>query len=254
MKKFLSVLLLLSLLISLCACGSESVSTLAESVAAQPSKVETEATAEPIVPAEAKAYEISDCRAKAYTDSIGTQWVQTIIEISNTGSSNLYLGSANYDLEDANGKLIASKSFVSAYPSVIAPGEKGYIYDETTLEEAVEGELTVLPRENVEKAKVDLIRFPVTDAELSDSPYGGVKILGRVENTSAEAQSFVYIAAFLYDADGKCIGQVFTILSDELAPGAKVGFEMSGFSLPDDVTADTVADFVIYAYPTQIQF
>ena len=64
----------------------------------------------------------------------------------------------------------------------------------------------------------------------------------------------VYVVAFLYDADQKCIGQMFTILMDELAVGDKVGFEMSDMSLPDSITVDSVADVVYYAYPMQLQF
>ena len=44
------------------------------------------------------------------------------------------------------------------------------------------------------------------------------------------------------------------MIMEDLAAGAKIGFEMSEFSMPDGITADSVADFVVYAYPYQLQF
>ena len=240
MKKIAALLLTLVLLLTVCACGSGETNTT-------PGGQEQEE--QPAV-----AYEVTDSRARTWTSGTGTTWVQTIVEITNTGTSNLYLSSGSYDLEDAGGNLVASQTLVSAHPEVLAPGEKGYMYEETTLDEPVEGELTVLPRESVEEAKVDLIRFPVTEAKLTEGSYGGFKMTGRVENTGEEEEGMVFVTAFLYDAEGVFLGELFTILMEDLAPGDKIGFEMSSYSLPDDVTLESVADFTVYAYPTQYQF
>ena len=266
MKKFSTFILALVLIIVFCSCDINNVQS--ENGSTNKSKFNTtskfsttpeastsiesspgEQSTEP-----APGYEITDCRAKTWTNSIGTVWVQTIVEITNTGTTNLYLSSGSYDLEDASGNLIGSKTLVSAYPSVLAPGEKGYMYEETILDDTTDGELIVLPREDIEEAKVELIRFPVTDTKISNGNYGRVKMTGRIENTSNETQNFVYIVAFLYDDNGVCIGQIFTILTEDLAAGDKIGFEMSSLTLPDDVSAESIADYVIYAYPLQYQF
>lgn len=257
MKKATVFLLALVMALSLCACGGADDAPPSQPAdAAPPESVEpagTEPTAEP--PAESgPSYEITDSRARTWTNSIGTVWVQTIVEITNTGSTNLYLASGAYDLEAADGSLVASQTLVSTYPDVLAPGEKGYMYEETTLDAPVDGELKVLPRPDIKEATIELIRFPVTDIALSDESYGGIKLMGRVENTSSELQNMVYVTAFLYDADNACIGSVFTILSEDIAAGSKIGFEMTGFSLPDDVTSAAVASYTVYAYPLQFQF
>lgn len=197
---------------------------------------------------------VTDARAVTWVNSIGTTWVQVIVEITNDGTKDLYLGSGNCDLEDSSGKLIKSMTMLSEYPEVLAPGEKGYMYEETTLDEPVEGELTVLPRPNVQEAKVACIRLAVSDVEVSDDKYGDIKIMGRVENTTNKDQSLVQVSALLYGSDGKLIGIAFTYVMDTLKPGDKVGFEMGGFSLPDTVNASAVANCVVYAYPTQFQF
>lgn len=199
-------------------------------------------------------YETTYSNVRTYTDSIGTVWVQVIVEIENTDNCDLYLSTSACDLEDASGKLVKTMPMVSAFPDVIAPGEKGYLYESTTLDEAVEGELTLLARPSVEKAKVPNIRLATSEVELVADNYGFLKARGRVENTSDEEQSMVYIVLILKDAENVPIGQMFTILTEDLAVGAKVGFEASGMSLPDDVTADAVASFDVYAYPMQMQF
>ena len=86
--------------------------------------------------------------------SIGTTWVQVIVEIENTGEAPIYLSSGSYDLKDASGSIIASKSYVSEYPRVVSIGEKAYLYDETTLDLPVTGTLTVVPRINEKKATI----------------------------------------------------------------------------------------------------
>lgn len=253
MKK-LALLLALVLMLSLNACTNSEQQTLASEL--PESQVQsTETVAPESEKPEGPAYEISYSNAKVWTNSIGTPWVQTIVEITNTGTTNLYLDSGSYDLEDSSGALVASRSYVSTYPSVIAPGEKGIMYEETTLDNYTEdGNLTVIARPSVEEAHVDLVRYNITDVSVSADDFFGVNVLGRVENTTDETATLVYVVAIFYDANNIPIGSAFTILSDELAPGSKIGFEFGGFSLPDDFAAANIANTIVYAYPTQYQF
>ena len=154
MKKLFVLILSAIMLLSLCACGSKSpapetkaetapVPIVQETAAPTEAAPETAPETEPVMEA---GYEITDTKVTTWTDSIGSAWIQTIVEITNTGSKNLYLSSGAYDLEDENGGLIASKTMVSEYPNVLAPGEKGYLYEETLLDQPAEGTLKVLPR------------------------------------------------------------------------------------------------------------
>ena len=262
MKKIISLSLALSIVISLCSCdsGSQSrssgndsdvVSSVSSSDVTDKSENKLQEPEKDIGP-----YEITYSNARVYTDSIGTKWVQSIVEITNTGNDNLYLNSGSYDLEDSNGSLVAAQTMVSAFPDVLAPGEKGYMYEETTLDDYDgDGELTILPRPDVKKATVDLVRYNISDLKVSNDKYSGVKVSGRIENQTSEAtDGMVYIVAFFYDANGTPIGSAFTILMEDIDAGAKIGFDFSGFSLPDDVTADTISDTIVYAYPLQYQF
>lgn len=245
MKKALILLMAIAIILSLAACGNDPSENNTETGQDGGESQQQSAT-------EDFAYEITYSKATTYVDSIGSVWVQTIIEITNTGSKDLYFTAGSYDLEDSTGKLIASQSLVSTYPEVISPNEKAYMYEETTLDSSPEGELTVVARPSVEGSKLENIRYNVTDVELSDDEYGGIKALGRVENTTAEDDSMAYVVVVLKNADGKPIGLLFTI--SEIKAGEKVGFEITGFSLPPEVTTSSVVSFDAFAYPSRYQF
>lgn len=255
MKRLLPLLLSLALIVSLAACGG-SPATDPSQTPGKPDPT-TESTPEPTPKPEKEevAYEITYSSARAYQNSIGTTYAQVIVEIENTGAADLYLSSGSYDLEDAEGNLIASSSLVSTYPEVISPGEKAYMYEEDMLDEAVDGELTVLPRPKVERAKVDNIRYTVTNVEIAPDKYGGLRAKGRVENTTGEDEDgMIYIVLILKNSDGTPIGQLFTIITDDLAVGDKIGFEATSMMLPDDITVDQIASYDVFSYPMQMQF
>jgi hypothetical protein len=180
--------------------------------------------------------------------------VQIICPVTNTGTKDLYLSAGTMDLEDSDGHLVDSKNMVSVFPDVLKPGETAYYYEETTLDEGSPAELSVLPHVKVKEAKVDPIRYETSEVEVSNEDYGGIKITGRVENTTDEDGKMVYVTAFLYDSGNNMIASAFTILMDDLVAGDKIGFSMSTMSVPDSVTAEAVDHYEIYAYPTQFQF
>lgn len=261
-RKIFALLTAFVMLMSMTACGGNSESGNAGANEPNDTSVSIGNTSqstekEPEQPEPPKEdYEVTYSNARAYTNSIGTTWVQAIVEIENTGSENLYLSSGAYDLEDADGSLIASQSMVSTFPDVIAPGEKGYMYEETTLDEySGDGNLKIIPRPDVKAAKVDLIRYNISDITVKDDQFSGVKVMGRIENqTSESTDGMVYIVAFFRNAEGTPIGSAFTILTEDVGAGDKIGFEFSGLSLPDDVTADAITSYDVIAYPMQMQF
>ena len=265
LKKLLT-LLLVAIMISLTACSSnESTSESSQNEENQQEFMEDDSTAEneeddsstdtdDKESTNAESYEVTYTSAKLYTSSIGTVWLQTIIEVENTGDSDLYLSAGAYDLEDDTGKLVSSQDLVSVYPSVISPGEKAYYYEETTVDDLDENTvLTVIPRPKVAQSKVDKIQFPISDFELKADEYNGVSMIGRVENNTDEEQTLVNIACILFDSENVPIGVIFTMLTEDFNASDKIGFEGTGFSLPPDVTMENVASHIEFAYPTQFQ-
>lgn len=64
----------------------------------------------------------------------------------------------------------------------------------------------------------------------------------------------VYITAVYYDANNEIIASAFTILSDNLAAGDKIGFSATTFSVPDTLKTDSIDHYEVFSYPTQYQF
>jgi len=260
MKRILYLLLAISVVFALSACGpapERATQTGNQGSTSQPSPPaeSTTETPSPTPPAEAElAYEITYSNAYAWVNSIGTIWVQIIVEVKNTGTVPLYLSTGALDLEDSSGALVRSISMVSAYPDVIDPGEKGWYYEETTLDIDEVIDLVVLPRPDIRRARIDNIRFNVTDVSLSDAQFGGIRMMGRVENTHDEEHSMTYVVAILYDGNDIPIARLFTIIMEPFAPGDRIGFEGSSMSLPRDMTTNDVARFEAFAYPMQMQF
>ena len=245
MKKALFIILTLFVMLTMNACFLLFVGDETESSSNENITTKTEKSAE--------NYEIISSSVKTYKDSIGITWAQAIVEVENTGSSNLFLHSGTCDLEDLEGNLIASKS-ISVFPQIIAPGEKAFYYDEYALDTLAEPiELKIIPRPEIVKSSSKHITCTVTDISITDYALGGIKVMGRVENTSESEESLIYVAVVLFNEDSEPIGLVYTILSDGLAPGEKVGFEATALSLPSDVTADSVESYTAVAYPYQFQ-
>lgn len=259
MKAKRNLIYALFLCVLLCACGSSTNSATTNDSTVNKSTentnvAQTESKESAPKQAESVAWETGEPKAITYTDSIGTKWVQMVCPIHNTGSENLYLSAATMDLEDTDGHLIDSKALISVYPDVLQPGETGYYYNETTLDSGAPDELVLVPHEKVEKAKVDCIRLETSDVTVQSEQYGGVKITGRVENNSDKDVSFVYVTVFLYNSENELLATAFTILTDDLKAGDKIGFSASTISVPDYVTLENVDHYEIYAYPAQMQF
>ena len=258
MKKLLPVLLIIALSMTMIACTAPAqTNEVINNTTLEATAVAEQPTTPPVAPSEeptAEAFDITYKDGLSYEDSIGTVWLQGIAEISNTGTVALYLSSGNMDFEDGNGKLLAAETMVPVYPDIIQPGEKAYMYCETTYDGENPESINVLPRLTAEKSKNESIRLALTDIELSDDTYGGLKMIGRVENTTPEVASLVYIVAVLFNADSKPIGVLVTILTEDLQPADKIGFEINSFALPSEITAETVSNYIVYAYPLQMQF
>lgn len=231
---------------------SEVKNAAAGEAAADSEEKQEEAARESAV--EGAAWETGDGEVFVGEDSIGSAWVQVAVPVKNTGSENLYLGAGTIDLEDMDGHLVESLSLVSVYPQVLKPGETAWYFEEATLDEMPSSDLKAVPHVDVKEASVDCIRYETSDVTISDNEFGEVKITGRVENTTEEEGTMVEIAAFLYDADENFIGIIYTYLDGSLAAGDKMGFSASSFANVKGLTAADVANYKIYAYPTQYQF
>jgi len=200
------------------------------------------------------AYEIVYSKGKVYNTFLGTR-IYVIVQIENTGSDSLYINSASVDIEDAKGHLVQTRSYLSAYPQVLLPGETALISESVSLDnDPGVNELTVIPHLNIEKAKIQCIRYKVTDESFTNDRYTGLKMTARVENTTNQTESMVYVVVNLYDANHHGVGQLYTIITDDLRPGEKIGCSLSNLSASDTISIDSIVTYEVFAFPLQFQF
>ena len=197
-------------------------------------------------------YEVGEGKVYTYTNSIGDAKIRVAVPIKNTGKTNLYIDDASIDIEYSDGTLADTLKMVDAYPQVLLPGETAYYFTESSYDgDSTEG-LKLVTHVDIKKAEVECIRFATSEVTLKKGKYFGVEITGRVENTSSKKDSLVYVVADLFNDKGEMIDRVFTILSEEIQPGEKIGFKMT--SSNTNLNIEDVSSYNIYAFPRQFQF
>jgi len=176
---------------------------------------------------------------------------QIIITVVNTGDAPLLLSHSSYDIEDKDGKIIASSSRVKAFPQIISSGENGYYFDIIRIDGWSDvASFKVLPRLNVSPTYLDSIRIDVSEFYLNN-PFPHVSttsVLGRVENNTKEMQSNIRVAAIMFDKNEQPIGAIYLPIEGNIPAGAKIGFSGYIQSILKP-SRDDIFKFEVYAYP-----
>jgi len=197
------------------------------------------------------SYEVTDSRFSYYTDSIGLIEYYGFVEITNTGSCNIYLSDCTFDLEDNDGHLLQSDNFISKCPDVIAPGEKGYFYNglgACTIDSTIslDNGINLVPNYKIEKATGEVISFDVSDTDMRNSDYGYTKITGRISNNTDKDCSYLYVNVIFYDVNGKALMITGTNVTD-LAAGTTKSFEVSTTYSDESVSREDIATYQVIA-------
>ena len=196
-------------------------------------------------------YEITDSKFEYYTNSIGSVEYFGIVEITNTGDTYIYLDTCTFDLEDNDGHLLQSDSYINTAPSVVAPGEKGYYYNgigNGLIGEGVslDNGVKLVPQLKISEAKKVPTEYPVSDVTTREGDFGYINVVGRVENTSDKDISYLYISIIFYDENGKVLDVESTGISD-IAAGNKGSFDTTCFWSNDNVKFTDIAETKVYA-------
>lgn len=191
---------------------------------------------------------------KAYEEYGSTKY-QSIIEIQNTSSGNLYLGNATFDIYDRSNNIVASETLIFADPDVIAPREKGYFYSNGGyLDNVPMGDYFMRPTIKVEKTSLQAIRFPVSGTSIKTTSFGkNISVVGKVTNDSDKNESILWIDVVLFDKNNIPIGIYGTNILD-FNSGKTIGFEAEGWHLPNHIKSSDVERYEVIAAPHQYQF
>lgn len=172
-----------------------------------------------------------------FSDSFGSPHMIYMAEVKNTGKVSAEFQNVTIDAEDKSGKLIKSTDMANISPNIINPGETAYV-----CENVIDGMDKSISLSNLGKA---ILHFEYMESEAVTPPnvvfseislkddYGFPKLMGRIENKSGKRLSDLWIAAPVFDSNGKLQG-VITVLIQSLNPGEKKGFEQTGFEFKEN--------------------
>lgn len=169
------------------------------------------------------SYTISDTYVDHYINAINIHQYSAICIIHNNSQYGLYVKKCRFDIEDANGHLVAT-DYATACPSVV--GKYGYLYvsygELTKCDENAQLYLKCYPT-------VEILKNPVQRCAVSDvsgkvnTLLNTLNVVGRVNNNSSEVCSvvpvhFIFINASELPIYGECI------YVNNIAPGSFVSF------------------------------
>lgn len=250
MKKHLSLFLILCLLAA-CICGcaannEETTITTEQTTTAEPAPDQT--TEEPTYTETSTEIDISEpddepclltySAVTTYQDSVGNTWLNVMVGYTNFSDAPVLLDYCDISV-DADGEAILTLTDVAAYPSVIAPGETGYYFEQTHVE--LEGsEVLGLIFEPSIETTTEKEYFSVSEVQVVDAAFG-MEVSGVIDIPSP-VSGLIEVCAILYDANGLPI----TVLFDYLE-GSETNFILSGDRLPEGTTAADISDCVVYA-------
>ncbi len=203
---------------------------------------------------ETVSFEITYTNIILEIDSSGNAFVYAIAEITNTGDMDLFLKHGSIDVEDELGTLVEVLDYVYPYPQIISPGEKAYYYKDAVLDNVPENiNLNIVLHPEIFKSKDNKTDFPTTDVELSDTKsWGGIKVTGRVENTSQDECS-IEIGIVLFDSNNKPV-VVLSLVELSVGAGVKKDFSFNFLTIPENLNVSTISSFITYAFLFQYQY
>lgn len=149
---------------------------------------------------------------ETYTPVAGYSFIGYVFaEVENTGDKNIEFGSGLLEILTADGDPMDSTDVYNMYPSILAPGEKGYVYTYQYVDaaEAIEDisdyTLTISGKATQEEAVARLDSAAAynvgTDAWGDEEQMVVVTVTNNTQETVYDCQ----VAFALYDAEGKLL-------------------------------------------------
>lgn len=263
MKRWIAGFCILCMLLCLCACQKEPVTT--EQPTTEPSVIESDSTepsaeesvstesasTEPSETEPAERYRVVSNRVQVYQVSSGTVWALATITVENTGTEALWMDYATVTLKTVGGKEVAVMDSVSAYPQILEPGETGYYCDTIALDLAELESLIAFMEADIQPANRESLRYQLSNVTVSDTSFGGMLMEGTVENTTETDGELVCICAILLDEATNPIGFISGYLDGTLAAGESVDFSYESFMLPEKMESKYVASYTLFAFPLE---
>lgn len=212
-------------------------------------------TSTPTPPIQSINYSIGAMTFYTYDDKSFYRFIQPI---TNTGNVPLYLKKCTLDIEDENGHLLLTESFISNCPDVISPGETGYFYNglgSLSTNDAVKNadSIVAIPKLEIVESDEEPIVYRISDTSLTQGNFSP-SVVGRITNNTKEDDSLVYVQVIFYGANGNVIHITGTNIMNLLA-GQTQSFEVSILSTSDEnVSYENIANYEVIARKVHYQW
>ncbi|MBQ6734486.1 MAG: hypothetical protein IJR00_06210 [Lachnospiraceae bacterium] len=172
---------------------------------------------------------------------------RAIVEIENTGNTNICPEDTAFHIEDADGNPVQSDTYPESTPDVIKPGEKGYLFNQYANElegvTDVEG-LQLRPEFTVTVPDSLPEEYEVSDVSITDGAFG-VTATGMITNHTEDNKSLFHIDVIYYDENGDILA--ISGANVDMGPGETVEFQSNGLDVPVEVKASMIADYEVIA-------
>ena len=196
-------------------------------------------------------YKISDAVLCVYEADTGSGYAyDAYVEITNTGSSNIYARDAQFMVQDHEGSRIMIDKNIRAFPAVIEPGQKGYLFNqfgtELTGVYAKDLTLSLIPAFAMVRAEKVPYSYPVSNVTVG---YGslGQKMACQLTNNTANLQESIYCVGLTYNKDGRCTGISGTFLTGVEAH-VTVNVQFDPMTMIRPWRNEQVVDYLVRAY------
>lgn len=183
----------------------------------------------------------NDYASKYYFETYSERdktFLRVMVEIENLSEDkNLYVSDATIDLEDSEGHLLRCINSVHAIPSIIYPGNTGYLYCSGADLEGIEdiAGMKVVPDFVIRSTNTVLHDYPDSDITFKVGGDRKIEANGRVTNDTDTDVSSMNVTIIYFDNDMQVLGISSTQINDVPA-GATRSFGMQGISLYGDAS------------------
>jgi hypothetical protein len=201
------------------------------------------------------SYEISQVRTNySPATSKSLVWLDSVIEVKNTGSLPFALWDAKMIIRDAEMNALFSKELGEGYPEILAPGEKGYYFASFQVKsEVYEKGVFGTPKLDIrcyDQGSFQQHYLPVIDdfMEKGSSIYN-LQVKGTVLNDTDEEKVNITAFAVFYDVVGN---PVELAASDFLLVGEDGDISINNAFQQHDVDPELVDSYKVFVYLNQL--
>lgn len=199
------------------------------------------------------ACEIGNISFSAENNSIGGAKIHAIVEVKNTGTTSLYLDDSTFYYCDEEDVILKEDNYIKAYPQIIAPGDNGYYYADTTLNDVEDVKALGLNVDlNIYTNRSEILYFETYDIKLTEDYSKSVTATVKVKNPYDKEIKPVVVVVLL-DKDLKPL-DILKKSYESIPANSTKRIDLSNWYQPATVDLTDVAYYEVFSYIADDQY